>query len=362
MKIGIDASRLTIDKRTGTENYLYYLVIEWAKSNTIDDFILYFREKPGKKLWQELSLGNENFSYKVIPSKYSWTQVGLAMEIFKNTPDILFCPWHTMPGINPFWKMKTVATVHDLTGRFIPTFWTAHFADKVIAVSDYVKDKLISDYKVSAHKISVVYEGYDKKIQKAHKKDITRVKKKYGIEGDYIFFLGTLGPRKNIERMVEAYLELNTEVEYVFGGKVMKGYEDVLELPFKYIGPPPNEDLPELYSGALFTTLVSKEEGFGIPILESMSCETPVLTSNISATGEVAGDAAVLADPFSAEDIKKGMQKLLHDEKLRKRLAKKGKEQVKKFSWKRSASKIMKIFMEAGFELKRNGRKKGSKK
>lgn len=351
MKIGIDASRLTREIRTGTENYLYYLVREWAINNPLDEFVLYFKDEPSEKLWQELSQGNENFSYKVLETKYSWTQVSLARELFENTPDILFCSWHTMPGINPFWKMKTISAIHDLTGRFIPTFWTAHFSKHVIAVSDFVKEELVNKYKVSSQKISVVYEGYDKTIHKAPEHEIDRVKKKYGIEGDYIFFLGSLGPRKNIENMVEAYLRLNTEVEYVFAGRVMDGYEKILDLSFKYLGDKvTNEDLPGLYSGALFFTLVSKQEGFGIPILEAMSCETPVLTSNISATKEVAGDAAVFADPNSIESIKEGMHKLLFDEKLRNDMSNKGISRVKEFDWKRSASRIMKIFMESVHE------------
>lgn len=351
MKIGIDASRLTRKDRTGTENYLYYLVQELSRVDKTNKYILYFRETPSEDFISELTRRNEKFSYKVLPKLVSWTQVSLAYEMWKDTPDVLFCPWHTVPGINPFWKLSIVATIHDITGRFIPTIWTSVFSKKLIAVSNSTKEALIHKYKINDQKISVIYEGYDIEDFSPQKKSkVEDVKKKYNLERDYIFFLGTIGPRKNIERMVAAFNVLDNDLEFVLGGSTMPGYEDMSKLSAHFIGRVDQEDLSALYSGAKFFAFVSVEEGFGIPILEAMACGTPVLTSNISSMIEVAGDAALLVDPESVEDISKGMKRLTEDKGLSKKLVKEGFKQYKKFSWKKAAKETLKVFRKVNRE------------
>ena len=293
----------------------------------------------------EVSLGNENFSYKVLPKFISWTQVSLAYEVWKDTPDILFCSWHTIPGINPFWKMPIVSTIHDITGRFIPTSWTSFFSKRLIAVSNSTKEALIRKFKISDKKIDVIYEDYDIDDFSPQKKTkIEEAKKKYDITKDYIFFLGTIGPRKNIERMVAAFNALDTNLEFVLGGSLMPGYEDLSKLSAHFIGRVDQKDLGALYSGAEFFIFMSTEEGFGIPILEAMACGTPVLTSNISSMTEIAGEAALLTDPESVGGISQCMKRLIDDKVLAKELVEEGFKQYKKFSWKRAAKETLKVF------------------
>ena len=337
MKIGIEASRLTEKQRTGTENYLYNLVKCFSDLDHENEYILYLRERPSEKLWSELSNGNPKFSYKALRPFLSWTQVSLAMELLRSPPDVLFCPWHTMPGLNPFWKMKTVSAFHDATGWFIPSFWTVKFSSKIICVSKRTRDEVVRRFRANLAKLSVVYEGYDQRL--------SPTKKRYdGIEGDYILFLGSLGPRKNLEKMVEAYLRINTEADFVVAGKVLPGSENLAKLPVKYIGRAGDADLSALYSGAAFLAFASKEEGFGLPILEAQSCGTPVLASDISVMREIAGDAALFVNPDSVDSIQEGMQKLLIDENLRRELARKGFENIKRFSWENSARQILEVF------------------
>jgi glycosyltransferase involved in cell wall biosynthesis len=347
MKIGVDASRLTRKDRTGTENYLYYLLQEISKIDKKNEYLLYFREEPTQELISAVTSDNKNFTYKVLPKRGSWTQISLAIEMWKNTPDILFCPWHTLPGIFPYWGAAIVATIHDLAGRFIPTFWTSLFAKRLIAVSSSTKVSLIQSYKLNKDKVHVIHEGYDiKDFFPRKRNEIDFVKRKYDIEDDYILFLGTIGPRKNIERMVAAFNSLDVSLEFVLGGSIMAGYEDLRKLSAKFIGRVEQDDLPALYSGARLFAFVSEEEGFGIPILEAMACGVPVLTSNVSSTIEVAGDAGLLVDPESVGEIAEGMDRVLRDKKLAKKLVEAGFKRYKKFSWKSAAEETLKVFEE----------------
>lgn len=347
MKIGVDASRLTRKERTGTENYLYYLLKSLSKIDTPHEYVLYFKEEPPKELVEEVIGGNKNFSYKVLPNMGSWTQVSLALEMFKNPPDILFCTWHTMPGINPFWKVKTVATIHDLTGRFIPTYWTSKFASRVIAVSNSTKNDLIHRFNINGNKIHVIHEGFDPTLfGMIERNKINEIKDKYNIKGDYVFFLGSIGPRKNIENMIKAHNSLDTNTKFVLGGSSIPGQEKLTELPANFIGRVPNEDLPYLYAGAKLFAFVSNEEGFGIPILEAMASGTPVLTSNVSSMKEVAGEAAMLVRPDSIEDIAAGMERILNDTEYAQNLSTRGLARVKEFSWDKAAEETLKVFEE----------------
>lgn len=347
MKIGVDASRLTRKERTGTENYLYYLLKSLSKIDTPHEYVLYFKDEPTKGLIEEVTSNKKNFSYKVLLSRGSWTQVGLASEIFKNPPDILFCTWHTMPGINPFWKVKTIATIHDVTGRFIPTCWTSKFANTLIAVSDSTRRELIRKFKLPKDKIHVIHEGFDTTLfGMVEREKINKIKTKYNIKGDYVFFLGSISPRKNIENMIKAHTSLDTNTEFVIGGAPVPGCEKLTKLSANFIGRVPNEDLPYLYAGAKLFAFVSKEEGFGIPILEAMASGTPVLTSNVSSMKEVAGDAAMLVKPDSVKDIASGMEKILNDTEYAQRLSTRGLARVRKFSWDKAAEETLKVFEE----------------
>lgn len=179
--------------------------------------------------------------------------------------------------------------------------------------------------------------------------------KKYKIEGDYILFVGTLQPRKNIVRLIEAFSTLGPKLyTLVVVGKPGWLYEEIYEAPkkfkvedrVKFLDYVPDEDLPALYQNALCFVLPSLYEGFGLPVLEAMHYGCPVVTSNVSSLPEAAGDAAIMVDPESTESIKEGIEKVLGDKSLREKLVKKGYEQVKKFSWEKCARETLKVLEE----------------
>lgn len=343
MKIGIDASRLIEQGRTGTENYLYSMVKSLAKLDLKNQYILFFKNKISNDFWEELSNSNKNFSYKVLKSFISWTQLGLAKEILKSNLDILLCPWHTVPILALLSKTKIVSVIHDLTGKPIPTFLSIKGANKVIAVSGYTKKEI--PMKFVKENVSVISEGYSKDLSKVSKIKIEQVREKYKITKDYIFFLGTIGPRKNLKRMIEAYKQIKDEynVDFVLAGKIVKGYENLVK-DVTHIGYVPDEDKSALYSGAEFLSFVSQEEGFGLPILEAMSCGTPVLTADATATAEIASNAALLVEPDSINSIKNGMIKLLKNKDLKNQLVERGYKNIKKYSWEKSAKELIEVF------------------
>lgn len=343
MKIGIDASRLIEQGRTGTENYLYFMVKSLAKVDTQNKYVLFFKNEISDDFWNDLVSENSNFSYKVLNSFISWTQVGLAKEVLKGNLDVLLCPWHTVPVLAIPAKTKIVSIIHDLTGKPFPTFLSIKGADKVVAVSGYTKKEI--PMKFVKEDVSVISEGYSEDLNKVSEIETEQVREKYKITKDYIFFLGTIGPRKNLERMVEAYKQIKDDynVDFVLAGKIVKGYESLVK-GVTHIGYVPDEDKASLYSGAEFLSFVSEEEGFGLPILEAMSCGTPVLTADATATAEVAGEAALLVKPNSVESIKNGMIKLLEDTSLKEQLIEKGYKNLEKYSWDKSAKQLTEVF------------------
>lgn len=184
------------------------------------------------------------------------------------------------------------------------------------------------------------------------------LKEKYKINKKYILFVGTLQPRKNIVRLIEAFSKIHhqQQLNLVIVGKKGWMYEEILEAPkqygienqIKFLEFVPDEDLSLLYKNALCFVLPSLYEGFGLPVLEAMTQGCPVITSNVSSLPEAGGDAALYVDPEDVDDIAAKMQSLVKDEELRKTLIEKGYKQVKKFSWEKAARETLKVLEEVG--------------
>ena len=183
-------------------------------------------------------------------------------------------------------------------------------------------------------------------------KPMDELDKKYGVKGKYILFVGTLQPRKNIKRLIEAFSKLkDKDVDLVVVGKKGWMYDEIINSPsefgvgnrVKFLDSVEDEDLSTFYKNAIFFILPSLYEGFGLPVLEAMEYGCPVITSNVSSLPEAGGDAVLYVNPEDVKDITEKMQKLLQDDSLRKELVAKGREQVKKFSWKKTAEQTIKV-------------------
>jgi glycosyltransferase involved in cell wall biosynthesis len=231
-------------------------------------------------------------------------------------------------------------------------------ADHVIADSQATKNDLIDIYGTEPDKISVVLSGVDEQYRPVEDAKLRRlVREKYNIPVDvpYIFSIGTVQPRKNYGKLISAIVRLRDDFPdihlVIAGGKGwLEGpiYQavDALDLQDRvhFIGFADEADIPVLYSDARCTAYISLYEGFGFPVVESMACGTPVLTSNVSSMPEVGGTAAFYVDPYDIDDITSGLRRILTDEDLRKRLRETGFRQVKRFTWERSAQDLLSTY------------------
>ncbi len=366
MLIGIDASRTALTERTGTENYSLNLIHHLLMLETNHRFRLYFNWQPGPDLFP----ARPQLDLWYIPFPRLWTHVRLSREMILNPPDVLFVPAHVIPLFHP---RCSVVTVHDLGYLYYPqahpawdrrylhwsTRWNARVATHLIADSQATKNDLVECYRVAPERITVVYPAGPEDMAPVENEEvINETKSRYNITGDYVLYVGTLHPRKNLVRLVEAFhrMEKRGEVKLVIAGKKGWLYDDIfrrveelgLQAEVIFPGYVPDDDLPALLSGARLFTLPSLHEGFGLSVLEAMACGTPVLCSNVTSLPEVAGQAALLVDPLDVDDIAAAMERGVDDERLRAELVAKGFDQVKKFSWERCARQVMAVIEQAG--------------
>lgn len=391
MLIGIDGSRAFVKDRTGTENYSYQLLKAIAKVDTENkdllqnslgkilplprrtlrltdakhSYLIYLR--PGQERLAKSENWPDSFIFKVINFPRLWTQLGLAIRTFLDPLDVLFVPSHTLPLIRKP-GLKTVITVHDLGAEYLPgfhqlkqvlylklmTYYQLKGATKIIAVSEATKKDLIKKTGIKSEKISVVYEGVEDRIKSDSIRDTL---KQYGLEKNkYFIFVGTLQPRKNLERSIKAFSKFlnNTsakDFKLVLSGQKGWKYENIYSLPQQvgiednvvFTGRVSDQDLAVLYSQASALVYPSLFEGFGLPILEAYSYGCPVITSNISSMPEIAGNAALLVNPYKEDEIYSAMLKIVTNDNLRKGLIQKGSKRVKDFSWEKSAIETVEI-------------------
>jgi len=373
MTIGFDASRAFIKDRSGTENYSFQLLKALAKIDKTNQYIIYIQPQPiTYTIVDRIGKLSDNFQFKEIKWSRLWTQGGLALRTFKDKLDVLFVPSHTLPVIRRP-GLKTVITVHDLGSEYLPKMHQVKQrlylsfmqkvqlkrATKIIAVSKATKEDLVKKIGINPKKIEVIYEGFNKDLFKPVKK-----------EKNYFLFVGTIQPRKNLERIITAFAKLihlggvsldfardkqahlrgAGDLQFVIAGQ--KGWmsDEIYGLPkklgienrVKFLGYVPDEKLPELYSGAIALVFPSLFEGFGLPILEAQACGCPVITSNVSSMPEVAGLGAILVDPYDIDDIVNGMKRV-QGTGYRVQLIKTGFENTKRFSWEKCAKETLEV-------------------
>lgn len=366
MQIGIDGNEANVTNRVGSGQYAFELLRQFAK-NKNHNFTVFLKEKPQEDLPKETS----NFKYKIFGPKKLWTQFALPIKLtFGKKIDVFFSTAHYGPR---FSRVPYVVTIHDLSYLHYPelfkkndlyqlTNWTKYSvkgAKHIIAVSKNTKNDIVKKYHVSPPKITVTYEGYDKdRFKPQSKSSVEIIKKQYKIKGDYIIFVGTLQPRKNLERLIEAYDSLIQDTGYkiqntqlVIAGKKGWLYDQIfakvkslnLEEKIIFTGYVPDSDLPALISGAKVYALPSLWEGFGIPVIEAQACGVPVVVSNTSSLPEIVGKSGFQVSPENVDDIASIIIVLLTDKKLRQTMIKRGHENSKRFSWQKCAAETLKV-------------------
>ena len=347
MKIGIYSDILE-NTATGVENYTKNLILNLK----IRPIIIYSKEKIDLSIFKDFPkihwkrkhfLGSTSF--------YAF------FKPLRTNLDLVHCPTVSTPF---FCKSKTklILTVHDLIPLIFPQYHNLrrniYFrlflkpaltrADKIIAVSNNTKADLIKYFHLSEAKIKVIHLGVDNKFKPTINKEILI---KYNLPTDYLLFVGTLEPRKNLERLIQAYNSLHITQKLVIVGKKGWDYKKLLKHKnIQFTDYVEEKDLPAIYSQAKLFIYPSLYEGFGLPVLEAMACGCPTITSNLSSLPEVAGDAALLINPYSVQDIARAINKLLNNSQLRLELSRKGLIQSKKFTWKQCAAQTYQLYQE----------------
>ncbi len=367
MRIGIDISRMATAARTGTEHYTSEVVAAIARRDAVNAYTLYCNQPPAR-----LPPLGANMTVRCIPLPRLWTHVRLSGEVLRHPPDVLFIPAHVLPlGAPLVHRMRTVVTVHDLGYLRYPdahtaaqrlylqisTIWSARAASHLIAVSAATRSDLVRLAGVSPDRISVVHHGVAERFRQPVA-DPARARAIAGGDEPYFLYVGTVQPRKNLARVIDAFAHASRRLAdagiapiLVIAGKrgwlsdsiARRAGELGIADRVRFVGYVADDDLPALYHGALAFVFPSLYEGFGMPVLEAMACGAPVLTSNSSSLPEVAGDAALIVDPLDTGAIAEGMARLACDAALRQELRQRGYQRAAQFTWDRCAEETLRV-------------------
>lgn len=370
MIIGIDGNEANIENRVGVNMYAFELLCSiWRlqkKGKIKHKLIVYLKNPPLSDMPEQ----NVNFEYKILPGGSFWIITRLMPHLFftSSKPDVFFSLSHYTPFFSP---VPRVCSIMDLgylefSGQFQKKdFWQLKlwsaisiFVSKaVIAISQSTKRDIVRHYPFASKKTFVTPLAYDKSKfnLKVSPKDVRRVKNKYSIANDYILYLGTLKPSKNIEGLLQAFSNIRhcvSDIKLVIAGKKGWMYEKIfdkvrrLKLEDKVIFTDyvPEKDKPALISGAKIFVLPSFWEGFGLDAVSAMACGVAVIVSSAGSLPEVVGDAGFLINPYDPNDIAAKIKKVLNLNKFEyNKIVRKGLRQVKKFSWEKTAGETIKI-------------------
>jgi len=216
--------------------------------------------------------------------------------------------------------------------------------DKIVTISNTSKEEIIKHFHFSPQEITVIYNGVGEEFRVIEKEDCKKVLKKYGVKMPYIFHVSNASPIKNIPAIINAFQMIKDKINcnLVIGGGWSGGSNNRI-ISVGYIS---FEDLPFFYAGAEIFVFPSFHEGFGLPVLEAMASGTPVITSNIYATKEIADDAAILVNPYNVSEIADAIYALLNDIDLYEEIREKGLKRVREFSWKKCAKEYVRLYKE----------------
>ncbi len=363
MKIAIDGYEANVRQRLGSSQVAFELLKSLEQTDRVNEYTILLPSPP----LEDLPKARTGFRYKILKPKRLWTQIALPLYLYtsKTKPDLFFSPTHYLPRFVPS-EVRKVVTIFDLSFLHFPEMFTKSdlwklknwtklsmkTADHIITISNFSKQGIIEQYKVDEAKITVAYPGYNREIF-----NLNKIKSKYKVGDNYIIYIGTLQPRKNLIRLINVVAKIDGLKLLVVGKSSGEGregwmYKEILERPkllgiedrVVFTGYVESSELPVLISGALALIQPSLWEGFGITVVEAMACGVPVLVSNISSLPEVVGNAGLLFDPYSEDQMEQAIRTVCHDKKLRMRLVKLGLKQARKFSWDKMAEVISKVF------------------
>ncbi len=361
MRIGIDTSIARINQ-AGSGVYAASLIEALQRIDSADTYCL-FADSIQRQMWQRKTLRSR---LQTIYHDLAWTHLWLLWRAHQERIDLLHVPSSVMPVHAP---CPTVISILDTTVLQMPqnfNFWqrtysrvfiplSARRASRIVTISEQSKRDIVRCLHVVPEKVTVTYLAASPRFKPVSAQAVRSVRQRYRLDS-FILTVGTLEPRKNLSRLLEAYALLEeTPYQLVHAGPQGWLFDDVLAQvdrlglrdKVRFLGYVPLDDLVGLYNAASVFVYPSLYEGFGIPILEAMGCGCPVITSNVSAIPEVAGDAAQLIDPYNVAELASAIRRVLDEPGLADTMREKGYAHDRLFSWERCAQETLDVYRRA---------------
>ena len=371
MKIAINTRFLLPTKLEGFGWFTHEVVKRIVQNNPEHEFYFFFDRKYNSKF-----IYGDNVTPIVInpPARhpflyYLWFEFGVKKALRKHNIDVFLSPdGYLSLGSD----VKQIPVIHDLSfvhypedlpflnekyvNHYFPKF--AKKASKIITVSEYSKSDIEKSFGISEDKITVAHNGIGDFFQPILEEKKKETRSKFTNGKEYFLFVSALQPRKNVTKLFEAFDQFKKETksdvkllmvgEKYWWNKEIKQVFDAMTYQSEVIftGHIQAEDLKNVYGAGLALTYVSYFEGFGIPLVEAMKCELPIISSDKTSLPEVGGEAAIYVNPFSTEDIKNGMLRIFKDQSLREELIENGKSRAQLFSWDKTAKIVWDTIVE----------------
>jgi glycosyltransferase involved in cell wall biosynthesis len=368
VRIGIDARKLH-DFGIGT--YIRNLLRQLARLDTTTEYVLLCRREDRPVL---ATLG-ENF--RPVPESagnYSIAeQITVPLALKREGVTLFHAPHYVLPRLV---SCRSVVTIHDCIHLMFPQYLPSRLAfnyartsikiasrraARVLTVSESSKRDILRFVDIEPQKIDVIYNAYDERFGiEPSEEDVDRVRERFQLNDPFVLYAGNVKPHKNLERLIEAFHLVRNrgldQLKLVLIGDEISKYTALrravhrhqLHKYVRFLGYVPEQTLAVMYRLAGVFVFPSLYEGFGLPPLEAMASGTPVVTSNVSSLPEVAGDAAMLVDPYDPSAIADGIHEVLTNEPLRRDLRRKGLERARQFSWEQSVRRVRDIYDEVG--------------
>ena len=366
MRIAIDARKL---RDFGIGTYIRNILIELSRLDQETEYVVLCR--PDDVESGDVLGHNFRMVPETAPTYSIAEQFRIPLALARERVRLVHEPHYVLP---PAIRCRSVVTIHDCIHLMFPQYlpgklayvyakgsmWSAtRQADRVLTVSEASKRDILRFFDIPADKVAVIYNAIDERFlagPDTRRMDLTR--QRYQLDHPFVLYVGNIKPHKNIERLVEAFAIARRSgpdnLKLIIIGDELSKYPVLrqsvhrhkLDKHVRFLGFQPQETLAAFYRLARAFVFPSLYEGFGLPPLEAMACGTPVVTSNVSSLPEVAGDAALLVDPYDAEAIAAGIVRAVTDEALRADLIARGLARARQFSWKQSVGKIHQIYME----------------
>jgi glycosyltransferase involved in cell wall biosynthesis len=371
MHIGLNAHLLSLDETyrgAGINWYIRNLLTHLPRVDHDNRYTAFIGDRRFTSSGLALKLSRLPTSRPVV--RIFWEQVVQPFALRREGVDLLHALAFVTPLLSP---CPSVVTVYDLSFLLYPesfkrakrfylglfTRLSARRARRVIAISKSTKRDVVRLLGVPPGKVEVVYCGIDEVFRPLTEDQVITFRSKRGLPERFILFVGTIEPRKNVTRLIEAFASLQTcqpaNLKLVIGGAKGWFYEDVfarveelgLEGAVIFPGYIPVSELPLWYNAAELFVYPSLYEGFGLPLLEALACGTPVVTANTSSLPEVVGEAGLTVDPFDVEGLAEALRRALGDEALCQEMRERGLKRAKGFSWTKTARETVQVYRRA---------------